>query len=64
MVAGASMHRSALSTKPPMQRFATNAPHMKQSVAKHSLSLGVGEGEAGFRVAAVLAEGAGVQVDA
>ena len=47
-----------------MQRFATNAPHMKQSVAKHSLSLGVGEGEAGFRVAAVLAEGAGVQVDA
>ena len=28
------------------------------------LSLGVCEGEAGFRVAAILAEGAGVQVDA
>ena len=31
---------------------------------KHLLSLGVCEGEAGLGVAAVLAEGAGVQVDA
>ena len=30
----------------------------------HLFSLGVREGEAGLRVAAVLAEGAGVQVDA